>query len=132
MKQTVFRPVVVLEFNTDQDAELAELYTHGLHFEPATGCYKGTQSRCYIVDIGHDGDRYGMVNQETLNKVLGLAEAYSQESVLILDSERNAQLYYLETQQLTDLGKLRAVSRLEALQSDAWTYVNSTYYKAGA
>jgi hypothetical protein len=133
MRQTTFRPVIILELNMyDAAAESAAIKSLGLDYVPALGSYKGVVSRSYIVDIGYDGDRYGDIEVSKLNKVLDLANKHNQESVLLLDYKRDAMLIYLNNieQDVVRIGQLRAVSKEVAEASEAWTFVNNTYYMA--
>jgi len=129
MRQSTKRPVVVIELNLyDQDLELGVLYSAGLAFVPALGSYKGMTNRSYVLDIGREGEFYGEIDQSKLNIALDLASKHKQESVLMLDSNRRAQLYYIESQELVDLGQLSAIGKTVADASEAWTLVNGTYY----
>lgn len=133
MKQTTFRPVVAIELNMYNVVdETDEMNSLDLAYIRALGSYKGTVSRSYIVDIGHDGSRYGEVDIAKLHKVLDLARTHKQESILLLDSVRNAMLLYIESGEVVQLGRLNAVSKQDAESSEAWTLVDGTYYKAGA
>lgn len=131
MKTHTKRPVMILELNNaTQAADKAALDAAGLHYAQAIGSYKKIESFCYIVDIGHDGDRFGDIDLEKMYKTLDLAARYSQESVLLVDWKRESYLVYLNSEDVVPLGKLEAVSPNEALEADAWTYANNTYYMA--
>ena len=85
----------------------------------ALGVYKGVREQCIIVRC--DTERHARVARI-------MAGARRQESILCLTGDRVATLETPKGEHLADLGKLCAVARQVALNSDAHTFTNGTYY----
>lgn len=114
MNHTIKKPMMILALNLkNQEIETDALINAGLAFKDLTGSYKGVKERSYLV-LTHNNTAY----QAALN----LARRCEQESVLLLDEERNAKLMYLNDMYQIDIGVLTPVSKDEALEQDAWTY----------
>lgn len=77
------------------------------------GSYKGAEEQSFVVN----GDR---------RKVLDIAAHFGQESVLHLDTNRQATLYFINqgpgTETYEKLGRLVTCTEEEAKAGDAWTY----------
>lgn len=91
----------------------------GFNFRKVSGAYKGKPETSYMVLIDSD---------DQLPSLYRLAEAFKQESVLLLDSNGYAALFDADGRHLAELGKFVRVSREEAVEQDAWTYVDGAYY----
>jgi hypothetical protein len=50
---------------------------------------------------------------------MSVALMFNQESILLVDNEDNARLYFIDTDRTESLGKLTEVSESEALNSSA-------------
>jgi hypothetical protein len=92
-----------------------------LPFGVVEGYYKGVKENSVLVEIKNELD------VETL---LDFAKNFNQESILYSDENRESCLYIcdngLENPEM--IGKLQAVSELEAKKLDSYTYVNGAYY----
>ena len=96
------------------------LKDHGFEFGEVEGCYKGVTEQSYLVE--YEGG-------EELFQLFMLAVFYAQESVLVIDAERNAELMYTTDDRYEKLGKLEPISNLQAEKLDAWTRTsNGQYY----
>lgn len=105
--------------NAEATARLRNhLQAAGLKFASATGSYKGTEENAFIVLTPTTVDR--------LN-VMGLAQGFGQESVLHVDSERNAVLAYASGK-TESVGRWQSVGDISGL--DAWTRDNRGRYYA--
>jgi len=108
------KPMMILALNLkNKEIETDALLDAGLVFKDLTGSYKGVQERSYLV-LTHTDTAF--------NAALKLAQKTEQESVLILDEDRNAKLMYLNDMHQIEIGKLTPVSQDEALKQDAWTF----------
>jgi hypothetical protein len=94
-----------------------ELSQYG--FKSVLGSYNGVQENSYVVDASTDN---------ALNDVLELAVNYNQESILIVDENRIASLYFIKTGLTTKLGNFTSISALEASKLDNWTLDGTDYY----
>ena len=92
--------------------DINQIRSLGLPFKCLVGSYKGTLEDSFLVTY----DTY-----EQYEKVLKLARKFSQESVLMLNEDRDATLYYLESGDLINLGPFVSVLRKIAYSMDAWT-----------
>lgn len=82
------------------------------------GCYKGVKEVAFVVS----GDR---------SKLIDLADIYNQESILALDTARNAALIFTDIMWADEpLGRFQAVPIEEALAAEAYTFdiSQNTYY----
>jgi hypothetical protein len=95
----------------------------GLSYKHLISCYKNKTESSYLVE-------YDTLDQR--NELEKLAQFYDQETILLLDEDRNAVLYNESEYGLTQipLGKLRDISFNVAKELDAWSYcpVNDQYY----
>ena len=106
--------------------ERKALADHGiLNYKAVEGSYKGEKERSYVVTFQ---------TLEDLQQILHVARTYKQESILVVDVERNAQLMFLNTYSGGTMpkyvGKFKNVPKFEALEQEAWTYdpENNYYY----
>ena len=81
-----------------------------------SGSYKGEEETSFVVNV--QGDRRAL---------LDIAAFFGQESVLDLDTSRNASLIFINgeepgTETREELGKFTRVDKEEALKQDAWTF----------
>ena len=99
----------------DQRSEALEAMLEAKHlsYKPVLGCYKGKRENSFLVLAA---GRY------VFSEVMSLARAYGQESILYVDSDRAATLYFLDDRAPVGLGLYREVSEQAALQQDAYTY----------
>lgn len=74
-----------------------QLDVQGVPYKIVTGCYEGEREESYVV-----AERDAAV-------VFSLARSFQQESVLHLDSSRNASLVFLEGGERVELGRWREV-----------------------
>lgn len=122
MKSINKKEVIILELNYGTYAEETKILKElGLKFSICSGSYKGTVSRSYAVIIN-----------STLEFVLvfKLAESHSQESILLLRSDRSAVLLYMDGSEGHELGYFTGVSESIAITYDGWTLNQETkqYY----
>jgi hypothetical protein len=132
MRQTSFAPVVLLALNLASEAEERRAFERaGLSarvLKSVDGCYKGKVERSYVVDVGHDGPRFGELDLSLFRLVLDFAESHDQDSVLFLSYSRRAQLIFCNSRDVQDLGIWTSVPEAKALASEAWTRDGNTYY----
>ncbi|QOC54390.1 hypothetical protein Atoyac15_26 [Aeromonas phage Atoyac15] len=101
----------------DNDGRSDDLYraltsrfgTNGI--DEVQGCYKGTLERSFVVQCSDHSD---------VGSVYNIAQKYSQESVLLVDSRNRAYLLYVESRRLDNLGVL--YSSTDVPSTDAWTF----------
>jgi hypothetical protein len=106
-------PVIIFALNSgDVELERKILGAAGIAFAPARGSYNGTEEDSWIC-LARDPDE--------IARILRIARAWSQESILYIDEQREADLYYLESGNLETLGKLEHVTELEARMRSNWT-----------
>jgi len=98
-----------------------DLETEGFIFKEVEGCYKGRKELSLYVDCP-DLDSFAELHK--------IAQSFAQESVLCIDKHRKATLIYLNDGTAQTLGKLKQVSKHEALQQDNYThdFTNNGYY----
>lgn len=120
-------PVYIIALNSghSEDGELSIIHRalnlNREQIKPVIGCYKGELENSYVIPV----------NPVSLGSVLALAREYNQESILSLDSTRNA--YLIPAQTINDeeyLGQFVSVPAIVAKQQDSYTYDPSTdtYY----
>jgi len=90
-------------------------------FKEVLGSYKGVLEKSYMVIAKED---------KALEQVMGLAEQFNQESVLIVDENRKATLKFVDGGELdkTELGNFVSISALEAQNLENWTLAGTNYY----
>lgn len=102
--------------NNDRTAELERLMLEkGLKFGPATGSYKGTLEKSFVIDASED----------ILPVVDELARKFGQESVLVVDENQKATLIFSDGKKEV-LGQMMAVDHENA--GENWTLVNGQYF----
>ena len=105
------RPMVIFALNTpDDELRLHQAGLKANNYKRLQDMYKGIAENSYIVDMAH------------IDLVIDLAIDHKQESILLLDEDRNAKLVYLADMSEESLGQLVAVSETEALNQLAYTY----------
>lgn len=126
-------PVVILALNLEsKSSELAAIKSLGLDsvfIAQVNGAYKGQTERAYMFDVGRSGEYAGELNISALQSCLNAAAAYGQESILLLDYRRNAQLIFTDGS-TRGLGQWRRICPVEALTLDAYTELGGHYYAA--
>lgn len=87
-------------------------------FKKIMGCYKGSNELAFIVPLS-----YYKQLLPTINK-------YNQESVLIINADRKATLFYLKSGKNEQLGDFVNVSMEEAIDRESYAYdfANRNYY----
>ncbi len=95
-------------------------------FKEVDGYYKNKIEQSFYVEYEKDSDLYVL---------LGIAAAFNQEAVLLIDEDRNASLLFSENNSFAhslpqSIGKFTQVSENEALRHDAYThdYLNGGFY----
>lgn len=115
-------PFIIFSINQEGESESDNRNTHsayaltfptiGLPFKSLLGCYKGTCEESFLVAD----------NSKNRAFVLGIARRHNQQSILIVDADRYAELLYLNLNTSQPIGKFVAVSKSHALQQDNWTF----------
>ena len=112
MKQELV-PIIVFALNSgDVELERKILGAAGIAFAPALGSYNGVAEDSWIC-LARDPDE--------ISRILVIARAWDQESILYIDENRDADLYFLESGNLETIGKLVPVTELEARMQHGWT-----------
>jgi len=110
----------------DEATSLLELglTRHKIPHKPVRGHYLGADEDSFLCVPRNDDDE---------RLLLSFARIYCQESVLYLDEDRNATLFFTVGNDRINLGKFRETSRLNAAESEGWTFDPSTntYYICG-
>lgn len=110
--------VIIIALNSGYDlhAETRMIKEYsGLDSKPLTGSYKGQCEYSHAVVLNKP-----LIDEKVL---LDLARDWKQESVLLLDKDRRAELIFLDKNvQRLPVGRFTAVYDLEALKHDSWTY----------
>lgn len=75
----------------------SELLNHGLRCDVVEGMYEGEHELSYLVQCR---------SVACLDKVLGIARQYKQESVLVCDADGNSYLFFVESALIQNLGKM--------------------------
>ncbi len=86
------------------------------------GAYKGVKERSILVIDERPS------TDECYDAVIRLANLYNQESVLAVDSNRNAHLVFCDGRPPVQLGQFMCVSEEEAKSQDAYTSRGGRYY----
>jgi hypothetical protein len=85
----------------------AELIRRDIPLKIVKGCYKGEQETSILVNLVH------------FDVVLALAKRFGQESILVVDTERNAKLVFCKDESTQVLGKW--AQAFPPYQEDAYT-----------
>ena len=104
---------VILSLNTGSLKEdLKQIKSLSLPFKCLIGAYKGKLEDSYLIVYN---------TYQELRKIIILAQANFQESILILREDRTCFLRYFNQTERVELGKLVSVSRDKAHLEDTWT-----------
>lgn len=111
----------VIALNTESSEKDQQIldFNGFINYKQVNGVYKGQTELSYVISTP---------TPETLQNVYNLAKQYSQESILFVDADRNAELVYINTGKRVALGGFKCVNRTEAYQNDAFTHDPSTDY----
>lgn len=90
------------------------------HLKTLRGAYQGAKEISHLIELKTLVD---------LQRALSLAAEYNQDSILVLDVDRNAELFYIGVG-IEPLGRFVNVTEEEALKADAWTHcpILDAYY----
>ena len=86
---------------------------YDMPYKTLIGCYKSKNEASFLVEYNTNIER---------DLLLEWSKTMGQESVLLLDQDRNASLLNLQTDKENKLGKLRNISFDVAKELDAWSY----------
>lgn len=112
-------PFAILALNLETGAQEQEILKQlGLPYLSAIGKYKGDSERSYIIPLSG-------AHWDELNDILELARQYNQESVLLVDSNSRATLYFLKTDKESHIGTFVSAEK----ESDNCTLINGHYYE---
>ncbi len=84
----------------------------GIDYRSLLGCDRGQCEEVFLVKDTLANSR----------KVLSLAWGAHQGSILYLDADHNARLFFLNVSTFHTIGVFREVSKKVALQSESWTF----------
>lgn len=90
---------------------------HGGNWRPVEGCYKGEREPSYLVTLD---------DSVTLAHCVAIASANHQESILLVDEQRQAHLHYIDSGKVEHLGAF--VECQPAQAGDAYTIADGRYY----
>ena len=114
-----FQKIIVFALNRGpEDYNL--LKSVNLDWKHVEGAYKGTIEDSYVV----------LNTSANLERVLTIAKATGQESILLVDHERYAELFFLKTQTYQGLGYLKEVSKGYAEQYGNYIKTKNAYFVA--
>lgn len=122
------KPFAMFAVNTelDQTAELVYVEsTLGCNVKQVVGCYKGNQETSYIVTFSRD-DSIG--NMSKINRLFELCRKNSQESVLMVDSKREARLFFLNINSTQGVGTFQRATPAEAIELGNWTLDGNQFW----
>ena len=100
----------------------ARLKQKNASYKHLVGSYKGIREASFLIEVN---DNFNLFDAEALGCRFG------QESVLVLDEDRNASLVTLNIKLDTvKIGKLKAITNKEAIKLEAWSYcpLNNQFY----
>ena len=110
------------DFNNKQNTDVLERYLekYNYAYKPLIGHYKGVNECSFLVEY----------TDERLDMLLAWADVLDQESILKLDQDRNASLYYVNTGEEVKIGALKSLDFKEVKNLSAWSYcpVLDQYY----
>lgn len=104
------------ENKVNHEKALQVLKDNRIAFKPVIGCYKGTLEKSIIIPD----------ELATYKIIHDLTTEYNQESVLELDEDRRASLYFKGNEQVESIGVMTCVTKKEAMSQDSWTFCPST------
>lgn len=103
--------MVIFALNSPNDElRLRQAGLKANNYKRLQGMYKGIAEDSYIIDMAH------------IDLIIDLAIEHKQESIMVLDEDRNAKLVYLANMSEESLGQLVEVSASEASNQLAYTY----------
>lgn len=116
----LIKRIVIFAVN-DENMELKLTTGFVQDFKPkrVLGSYKGILETSFVANADTD---------DKLDAVIQLAKQYNQESVLIIDEQRRASLFFIKTGQYEPIGDFRAVDAETAKSLDNWTLDGTQYY----
>ena len=102
------------------------LISLGFNFKEVVGSYNGIAEKTFVIPFTNDAEK---------KTIISVAKHFSQESILVLDVERNATLEFISKQDNVELGKFTAFtkSQFNLLRNDLkenYTFDGSYYYIA--
>lgn len=110
-------------FNKRETDELESiLKKRNASYKHLVGSYRGHREASFLVELDDNFD---------LDSAKYYSHRFGQESILLLDEDRNASLHYLDDQWVDDrIGKLKAITNNEAIKLEAWSYcpLNNQFY----
>lgn len=125
MRENALPPTYIVALNRETEADdIRVLRRCGVTDErPGTGAYKGKHERAYLLSAAQ------------FEKLRPHLVYYGQESVLFLDNQRNAFLYFKDDDyrhgaSTVYVGEFREVSNTQAARLDNWCKFGGTYYAA--
>ncbi len=108
------------ESNKERTSDLYDLIRDsGMGFKMVVGSYKGVMEQSFLVVYSND---------QELALLNNFAKSFQQESILVLDEDRNASLMYCKDRKIEALGRLREVTKEKARELDAYTLTNDAYF----
>ena len=126
MRQVNFEPIMIFSVfknggnfldETDHESIVGLLRERGVKFQQCNGVYKGVKEKSFLVSAKHR------------DLILEIAKQYKQESVMYSGPDRFSFLEFLKPGGGTlPIGTLKQVSKVEAVNYDAYTEIDGTYY----
>ena len=92
-------------------------------FKQLKGAYKNVIETSYLVNVDLSGDLCQLVSD-----IYDLASDYDQESVLVVEKNREANLVFIDNSQPVYLGKFQESNPSEAIALGNWTLDGSTFW----
>jgi len=113
---------VMLAFNSgDQAGDCQQLEDAGLKFRSGRGSYKGVNNPSYLVVFN---------TRKQFDKILKLALKANQESILVVNENRECSLRYLADDYTQELGQWTEVPRHKAKASVGYSEIDGRYFIA--
>lgn len=106
------------------EKEMVEKYLN-VAVKQVTGCYKNEIEPSYLVVLPVDGS-VDLV--QLMSDIIDLCSRNGQESVKIVNSERDAVLSYMDDGRLEFLGKFQQSNPAEAIALGNWTLDGSNFW----
>jgi len=86
--------------------------TVGVAFKSLLGCYKGDCEESFLI----------LDTPENRALALDIAKRHNQQSILFVNADRNAELFFLNINTRQPVGKFVSATNNHALQQDNWTF----------